>query len=240
MDHNLDINQVFQTASGKHVSALLAAAQSNSLDASRFLLKKGAKITLTSREFCLGGPSGRRGWKIVSVPCPISHAISHGFTQLAKTFLTFYIESSQHTHNDKARALQGYLEQAVFHNHRELVEFLLDKNEYCQVNGMTGLSAADGVSVPLVPPKSNEEGAGGLLRLSPVGPAIFQAAMQGHVDMARFLIERYGADVNLRTAHRRTALHVGCYYGKTDFVKFLVDRGAEIDAKTTDGATPVS
>ena len=251
MDHNLDINHLYVPAPGQHVSALLAASQSNSLDAARFLLTKGAMISITKREFCAGGPGRRRGWKIICVPCPISHAIVQGYTQLAKMFLNNYIESNV-SRNDKARVMQGYLEQAVLHNQRELVEFLLDKKDYCQVNGMTGLSAADGVSVPLVPPKNQEAGGAqgqasnntntnneGLLRLSAVGPAIFQTAMQGNTEMAKFLIER-GADVNVRTVQRRTALHVGCYYGKTDFVKLLLDNGAEIDSKTTDGATPLS
>jgi len=234
LDPNLDVNNIFQLPSGESVTALLVACQSNSLGAVRFLLKKAAKITVVSREISLT-PGRRRTWKIINVPCPVSHAISHGFTPMVKLFINHIAESNA-PKAEKTRTLQGYLEQAVRNNLTDVVDYLLEKKEYVDINGMTGLSSSDGVAISLVQPNDETEKT---LRLSAVGPAIFHAVMQGHIEMTRLLINK-GADVNVRTTQRRTALHVSSYYGTLDCAKLLLDNGAEVDTKTSEGATPLS
>jgi uncharacterized protein len=49
-----------------------------------------------------------------------------------------------------------------------------------------------------------------------------------------------GADVNAREERNgRTALHAAAAQGYNEIVKLLVERGAEIDARDSDGATPI-
>jgi ankyrin repeat protein len=48
-----------------------------------------------------------------------------------------------------------------------------------------------------------------------------------------------GADVNARDARGRTALHAAAAQGYNDVVKYLVERGADLEAADTDGAKPV-
>ena len=49
----------------------------------------------------------------------------------------------------------------------------------------------------------------------------------------------FRAQVNLKDNFNWTALHHACHAGQVDLVQLLVERGAEIDAQTINGGTPV-
>ena len=49
----------------------------------------------------------------------------------------------------------------------------------------------------------------------------------------------FSADINAKDNFKWSALHHACHSGQVDLVQFLLDRGAEIDAQTINGGTPL-
>lgn len=47
------------------------------------------------------------------------------------------------------------------------------------------------------------------------------------------------ADVNAKDNFKWTSLHFACHAGQLDIVQYLLDNGAELDAQTTNGGTPI-
>jgi len=65
------------------------------------------------------------------------------------------------------------------------------------------------------------------------------AARHGHVQACLLLVQN-GAQVGRRTrAGQATSLHRAAYAGHTDVVKVLLQHGADVQAKDTDGQTPL-
>ena len=57
-------------------------------------------------------------------------------------------------------------------------------------------------------------------------------------NIARLLLE-HGADVNTRTNHGQTPLHVAAEYGRVEVVYVLLEHGANVDAEDNSGRTPL-
>jgi hypothetical protein len=73
---------------------------------------------------------------------------------------------------------------------------------------------------------------------------IFGAANNGTVDDVKYFIEEKGVNVNTRknenSIHNgETALHVAAYYGKVEIVKYLISKGANVNARSDVGVTPL-
>ncbi len=47
------------------------------------------------------------------------------------------------------------------------------------------------------------------------------------------------ADVNARDNFKWTPLHFAAHTGQLDIVRYLVENGAELDAQTANGGTPI-
>jgi peptidoglycan/LPS O-acetylase OafA/YrhL len=84
---------------------------------------------------------------------------------------------------------------------------------------------AEGPRPPLVDPVSKS-------------PLLTTAAVLGHVDVARELID-HGADVNGRDQGGRTAMHAAAFMGKAEVVELLLARGATPLPKGPVGDTPI-
>lgn len=65
-------------------------------------------------------------------------------------------------------------------------------------------------------------------------------ANEGDLEGINTVLESSTADVNFRDIDGRTALHVAACQGKAPVVRFLLDRGAEVDAVDRWGSTPLS
>ncbi|MEJ1276595.1 hypothetical protein NN561_007501 [Cricetulus griseus] len=66
-----------------------------------------------------------------------------------------------------------------------------------------------------------------------------KAVLKDSYDMATLLIS-HGADVNLRCANERTALHEAAKLGRRDMVKLMLTSGAHPDARSSYGFTPLA
>ncbi|MEM7133136.1 MAG: sigma-70 family RNA polymerase sigma factor [Chloroflexota bacterium] len=68
---------------------------------------------------------------------------------------------------------------------------------------------------------------------------ILAAALAGHLEIIQLLVE-LGADVNIRLGRaNETALHLAMHSQSPLIAKFLLENGAEVDAKARNGATPL-
>jgi hypothetical protein len=75
---------------------------------------------------------------------------------------------------------------------------------------------------------------------------IFKAARDGTVEDVKYFIEEKGVSVNSKTGMNNllfnlgeTALHVAALCGKIEIVKYLISKGADVNAKTEGGVTPL-
>merc|ERR1711965_913853 len=67
---------------------------------------------------------------------------------------------------------------------------------------------------------------------------LYIACKNGHVDVARLLLEK-GAEVNWANKNGQTPLHIVCLQGHVDAARLLLDNGAEVDRAINNGATPL-
>lgn len=67
---------------------------------------------------------------------------------------------------------------------------------------------------------------------------LMMAALNGHVDVVRLLIE-WKCNVNMAAYNRRTALHLAAERGKQECCELLLDAGACIDSQDALGASPL-
>ncbi|CAF3306392.1 unnamed protein product [Rotaria sp. Silwood2] len=70
-------------------------------------------------------------------------------------------------------------------------------------------------------------------------PIINEAASYGHLDIVRKLIEVCGQSVHTQNMLQRTPLHEACVSGNGQLVSELLDSGALIDQKDSQGMTPL-
>ena len=79
-----------------------------------------------------------------------------------------------------------------------------------------------------------------VLMAQPAKPdlSIVDAAAKGDLEKVRAHLAA-GTDINERAGeHESTALHAAAYYGNLEIVKFLIEKGADMNAKNKHGQTP--
>lgn len=69
---------------------------------------------------------------------------------------------------------------------------------------------------------------------------IHEAAKQGNLEKVRSLVAADPALVAAKDKGGETPLHWAAYSGNVDVVRFLLDKGAEVDAKNVRGLTPLA
>ena len=53
-----------------------------------------------------------------------------------------------------------------------------------------------------------------------------------NLDAVKFLVEQKGMDVNEVGANRETALIRACHFNKLEIIRYLLDRGADLEMRT--------
>jgi hypothetical protein len=71
------------------------------------------------------------------------------------------------------------------------------------------------------------------------GSALHIAVREGHLDIAKLLIDR-GAEIDVLDRKDFTPLHNATWNGNLEMTKLLLDAGANIEASTYDGDTPLT
>ena len=140
---------------------------------------------------------------------PLALAVMYGF----KDFVEYLIENGAKM-DIRYRDNTNLLFLAVERNHVEIAKFLL---EFKQIKSKINFKH----------------------KVSGYSP-LHIAASQGNLEMSKLLVD-HGANVNVRNAKDyKTVLHYACLQKfSLDFVKLLVEKGAEIDSKDYFGGTPM-
>ena len=69
--------------------------------------------------------------------------------------------------------------------------------------------------------------------------SVFDAAREGDLDAVRALVSADAELVRATDGSDRTPLHLASLYGRLEVAAFLIDSGADIDAREEDGETPL-
>lgn len=68
---------------------------------------------------------------------------------------------------------------------------------------------------------------------------ILEAAEDGYLEMVRKFIEQNPSCINVPDEDGYTALHRACYNNHVEVVKYLLEHGADVGARTNDGWQPI-
>ena len=72
------------------------------------------------------------------------------------------------------------------------------------------------------------------------GATLLHKAAWGNLpELAKLLLEEYGFDLETKDHYGRTALHVAAYQGNTRFLKYLLEKSANVNAIDKEGKTPI-
>ena len=72
------------------------------------------------------------------------------------------------------------------------------------------------------------------------GATLLHKAAWGNLpELAKLLLEEYGFDLETKDYYGRTALHVAAYQGNTRFLKYLLEKSANVNAVDNEGRTPI-
>ena len=180
---------------------------------------------------------------------PLYLAISGGNKEMAELLL------SNGADINKPDTRTGYtpLMMALNSNNAELAKFLIDKGADFKIksnDGTTALILACGVS-PGIAKDLLQKGADIHVRTDK-GPGVFSQCitmgmMRGNEkitpEFAEFLLSQ-GAEIDEKNTvggyKGYTPLFWSILYGETDVVKFLVEKGADVNTKADNGKTPLS
>ena len=61
------------------------------------------------------------------------------------------------------------------------------------------------------------------------------ASASGSIHLVAFLLDQPGVDVNVQGADGHTPLHTACLNGNTNCVQLLLNRGADVSRRCSDG-----
>jgi len=73
----------------------------------------------------------------------------------------------------------------------------------------------------------------------PYQHAALDYAISNNFKILVILLLKHGADVNTKSIHNETPLHIASILGYSYIIKLLIKAGADINAESTNGKTPL-
>ena len=165
-------------------------------------------------------------------------AAHHGHTETVRYLVGLKDVDVNHKDEDGSTAVLC----AVLQNHSDVVQLLIDGRADIEVkddNGRSPLLCAsvDGhLDIVKILVKA---GAGVRVTDNEGDTCLILAASFGHTETVRTLLCMPEVDVNHQGMNNHTALHSAVDEGHPDVVQLLIDAGADIETKDTDGLSPL-
>ncbi|KAK7089834.1 hypothetical protein V1264_024225 [Littorina saxatilis] len=136
------------------------------------------------------------------------------------------------------------LHMAIERNEHEAMEVLVDTAQVdmyvCNQNGFNAIQLSSLVGNPTALAKLLSRDKSGVDLVRTESTALHMAATSDHVDCVRLLVIEGGAEVNKGDLRKGlTALHAACLGGCLQTAEALLELGAQVNVRNTDGDTPL-
>ena len=217
-----------EVAASNGRTPLHVAAFNECLPAVKCLLEAGARATATDNQGAL----------------PLHYAYIKGQVNMAR----FPLHRCPYTVNWPTSQEHGRwtaLHMAAESGNVDCIELLLQHGANIGAatsNGSTPLHVAAVNGQLFVVKRLLEAGARGTVICHRGWLPLHDACFKGHVHVVRFLLQRYPYTVNWTTSQehgRYTSLHMTAGKGNVDCIELLLQYGANIEATTSNGSTPL-
>ena len=201
------------------------ACEDGKLTILKMLLKAGANVcaTYNDGDTCLKAASG------------------NGHTETVRYLVGLKEVDVNHTADGGETALH----HAVIRNnesHPEVVQVLIDAGADIEIkngNGRSPLHTASRFGKLGTVKMLVRAGAGVRVADNDGDTCLTLAAYFGHTETVRYLVGLPDVEVNHEENDSFTALHFAVQEGRRDVVEVLIDAGADIDARTSEGCAPL-
>ncbi|XP_059488664.1 uncharacterized protein LOC132204279 [Neocloeon triangulifer] len=204
-------------------SALLLAAKFSSVDMCEFLISKGADVEQTDKDE--------------------QNALHHAFDGQKRENVKFFIERDYFSVENKGKQGRTSLHLAASNGFVEIAEILLKKGANVNkteedLNATPLLLAAEHASVEMCK-LLVENHAEKCAKDKHKNNAMHYAAKKGKLDNVSYLYDLGTFSIEEKGRFERTALHLAAMEGYVDIAKFLIKKGAQIDACDSKNSTPL-
>ena len=130
------------------------------------------------------------------------------------------------------------LHYAVYRGHLNVIRWLVEERKVnVNANHRRGVRALHHAMEPEIIKYLVQNGADVNAQTDWGGTVLHSAAFRGQLDIMQWMIEEGNAEVNTRDLDGATALLLAARENHFDIVKYLLQRGADVIARTSDGRT---
>lgn len=246
LEYRLNLENGYYNFKSRLATPLLAAILTGHNDIAYMLIKMGVNSRETGEVEYTSSIDGTISGSGPEIWSPLFAAVQTENTHIAKIL----IENGSNI-NIRGNVGRSLLHIAVNKGKPEMVELLLEKGadvNACDSYGSTPIASALTTS-PEIVEILKKAGARGVERLaSDEGDEILKTIVDGNVDKVRQMVENDAKLVNARghidytvkqgiitknyVSSNATPLLIAAIAGKTEIVKYLVDKGAKIDRRS--------
>ena len=205
------------------VTALSIAAQGGHYGTAKLVLDAGAAVNTVDEEGLT----------------PLLNAVKGGFTEVA-TLLLQHGANPNDVYTDDKNVTHNLLMDAILYNKTAYVQLLVEKGAdltYTDADGVSLLTQASylGLSniVDILLAHSVDVSASNKEGINP----LIAASSEGHVKIAKRILEHKGADPNSKDKDGTSALMAAAVRGHKEVVEELLKSGADVNAQNVDGHT---
>lgn len=223
VDLGVNINSI--GCAFKNTTALEYAIENLDLEIVKFLIDLGAEINLANVQ------------KDMRVPLHLAVEVGK------KDIVEYLIDRGA---NINSRDVKGMapLHYAIKKGDVQIVNLLLDKGadiEIVDKNRKTPLLFSIVENKPDISICLIDRGANTQVKDKNGNGVLHLCAEKGLLELAKYILEKKNGEIDINDGNKKkeTPLHIAVRNNKVEFVKFLIERGAEVEAKDVNGATPL-